>query len=54
LEALRLACVDDNAQGETAEALWDAEIDGEVLGEEGWASFAGSARNPSRGNTHLL
>src|SRR5271169_2840841 len=40
LRALRLACVDDDAQGETAEILWDAEIDGEILGDEGWASVA--------------
>jgi superfamily II DNA or RNA helicase len=40
LKALRLACVDDDAQGETAEVLWDAEIDGEILGDEGWASVA--------------
>src|ERR1700737_2731885 len=40
LKALRLACVDDDAQGETAEVLWDAEIDGAILGDEGWASVA--------------
>jgi hypothetical protein len=40
LKALRLACVDDDAQGETAEVLWDAELDGEILGDEGWASVA--------------
>lgn len=40
LKTLRLACVDDDAQGEVAEVLWDAEIDGEVLGDEGWASVA--------------
>jgi hypothetical protein len=28
LKTLRLACVDDDAQGELAEVLWDAEIDG--------------------------
>jgi hypothetical protein len=32
LKTLRLACVDDDAQGELAEVLWDAEIDGSVLG----------------------
>jgi hypothetical protein len=32
LKTLRLACVDDDAQGEVAEVLWDAEIDGSVLG----------------------
>ena len=40
LRALRLACFDDGAQGETAEVLWEAEIDGEILGDEGWASVA--------------
>jgi len=40
LKTLRLACVDDDAQGEVAEVLWDAEIDGSVLGDEGWASVA--------------
>jgi hypothetical protein len=40
LTALRLACVDDDAQGEVAEVLWDAELDGSVLKDEGWASVA--------------
>ena len=40
LKALRLACVDDDAQGETAEVLWDAELGGEILRDEGWASVA--------------
>jgi hypothetical protein len=40
LTALRLACVDDDAQGEVMEVLWDAELDGSVLKEEGWASVA--------------
>ena len=38
LTALRLACVDDDAQGETVELLWDAELDGSILGDEGWAA----------------
>jgi hypothetical protein len=38
--ALRLACVDDDAQGEVVEVLWDAELDGSVLQDEGWASVA--------------
>src|SRR5271163_4399280 len=49
LRALRLACVDDDALGETAEVLWDAEIDGEVLGEKGWASVARSRPKPVAG-----
>jgi superfamily II DNA or RNA helicase len=40
LTALRLACVDDDAQGEMVEVLWDAELDGSVLRDEGWGSVA--------------
>jgi hypothetical protein len=40
LTALRLVCVDDDAQGEVVEALWDAELDGSVLKDEGWASVS--------------
>ena len=40
LTALRLACVDDDAQGEVVEVLWDAELDASVLKDEGWASVA--------------
>lgn len=40
LTALRLACVDDDAQGEVVEVLWDAELGGSVLKDEGWASIA--------------
>jgi hypothetical protein len=37
LTALHLACVDDDAQGEVIEVLWNAELDGSVLEDEGWA-----------------
>src|SRR5215813_7775739 len=40
LTALRLACVDDDAQGEEVEVLWDAELDGSILEDEGWGSVA--------------
>jgi hypothetical protein len=40
LAALRLACVDDDAQGDVVEVLWDAELDASVLKDEGWASVA--------------
>src|SRR4029077_15915801 len=40
LTALRLACIDDDAQGDTVELLWNAELDGSILGDEGWASVA--------------
>ena len=37
---VRLACIDDDAQGETVELLWDAELDGTILSDEGWAAVA--------------
>jgi hypothetical protein len=40
LTALRLACVDDDAQGEVVEVLWDAELDGSVLQDDCWGSVA--------------
>src|SRR3954447_2577429 len=40
LAALRLACVDDDAQVEGVEVLWDAELDGSILQDENWASAA--------------
>src|SRR5437868_6311474 len=33
---IRLACVDDDAQGQTLELLWDHEPDAEVLSAESW------------------
>ena len=42
LSALRVACVDDDAQGETAEVVWSAELDAERLGDEGWEALARS------------
>lgn len=42
LRALSLACVDDDAQGETADIIWDAELDAEVLGDEGWDTLSRS------------
>jgi hypothetical protein len=45
LTALRLACVDDDAQGELVEVLWDAELDGSVLKDEGWASVSQPTTN---------
>jgi hypothetical protein len=42
LSALSLACVDDDAQGETADVVWDAELDADVLGDEGWDALSRS------------
>jgi hypothetical protein len=40
LTALRLACVDDDAQGESVAVLWDAELDATILADEGWAAVS--------------
>ena len=40
LNAVRLACIDDDAQGEAVSVLWDAELDAEVLVDEGWANVS--------------
>lgn len=42
LAALRVACVDDDAQGETTDIVWSAELDAERLGDEGWDALARS------------
>jgi hypothetical protein len=36
LTALRLACIDDDAQSESTDVVWRAEIDAAVLEDEGW------------------
>ena len=33
---VRLACADDDAQGQSLEVFWDYEIDRWILDEEGW------------------
>ena len=40
LNSVRLACIDDDAQGEAVSVLWDAELDAEVLVGEGWANVS--------------
>ena len=37
---VRLACADDDAQGQTLEVFWDYEIDCQILKEEGWQDLA--------------
>lgn len=36
---VELACVDDDAQGETLEVVWEVELDALVLDEEAWAKI---------------
>lgn len=40
LSAFRVACADDDAQGEIAEVVWSAELDAERLENEGWEALA--------------
>ena len=40
-----LACVDDDAQGERLNVLWDAEIDAQVLPAEDWNSIGAGGSN---------
>ena len=37
---LRLACADDDAQGQSLDVLWNYEIDRLILEEEGWGNLA--------------
>ncbi len=37
---VRLACADDDAQGQTLDVFWDCELDRRILEEEGWADLA--------------
>jgi len=37
---VRLACADDDAQGQTLDVFWDYEIDRWILKEEGWRALA--------------
>jgi len=45
---VRLACLDDDAQGQPLEALWEMEVDAEVLGGESWGSIAIRGFDPPR------
>ena len=37
---VRLACADDDAQGQSLEVFWDYELDRRILEEEGWGDLA--------------
>jgi superfamily II DNA or RNA helicase len=45
---VRLACADDDAQGQTLEAYWDYEIDRRILEEEGWKDLSSKGFDPPR------
>ena len=45
---VRLACADDDAQGETIDVLWDYELDRRILVEENWDDLAAKGFDSSR------
>ena len=45
---VRLACADDDAQGQSLEVFWDYEPDRRILEEEGWADLATRGFDPPR------
>ena len=44
---IKLTCVDDDAQGQTLEVLWDKEIDAEVLEAENWENLGKRGFDPA-------
>ena len=45
---VRLSCLDDDAQGQALEVLWEAELDAEVLQGSGWEHLAARGFDPPR------
>src|SRR5450755_3644910 len=45
---LRLSCVDDDAQGQPLDVLWERELDAEVLSGEAWESIAARGFDPAQ------
>jgi superfamily II DNA or RNA helicase len=43
---VRLACADDDAQGQSLDVYWDYEIDRRILEEEGWQDLAAKGFDP--------
>ncbi len=43
---IKLSCVDDDAQGQPLEVLWELELDGQVLSGEAWDSIAQKGFDP--------
>lgn len=43
---VRLACLDDDAQGQSLEVLWDKEVDPEILTGEAWQDLATKGFDP--------
>lgn len=46
--SLRLACLDDDAQGDILEIDWDLELDAKIVSDEGWRSIGRKGFDPAR------
>src|SRR3954468_11851199 len=40
---IRLSCIEDDAQGENLEVLWDIELDAEILASDLWPRIGGAS-----------
>ena len=45
---VRLACIEDDAQGQALEVLWERELDAEILSGEAWDALATRGFDPPR------
>jgi superfamily II DNA or RNA helicase len=45
---VQLSCVDDDAQGQPLEVLWEQELDAEILSGEAWESIAARGFDPAQ------
>ena len=45
---VQLSCVDDDAQGQPLEVLWEQELDSKILSEEAWESIASRGFDPAQ------
>src|SRR5215469_16693104 len=45
---VRLSCLDDDAQGQPLEVLWEKEVDAEEITEEAWQDIAGKGFGPPK------
>src|ERR1039458_5383371 len=45
---IQLSCVDDDAQGQPLEVLWEQELDAQALSGEAWESIASRGFDPAQ------
>ena len=43
---VRMSCVDDDAQGQALDVLWELELDAEIVGAESWDSLVSRGFDP--------